>query len=64
MLIKPEKVLKNKAHILEIVDLLVKLKQETYQKYPDISMDTVDWAIEQAMLRTSINDSYEFEDVV
>jgi hypothetical protein len=61
MLIKPEKVLMNKAHIFELMDLLIALKKEAYEKHPATSTEIVDWAIEQAILRTSLKDGVEFD---
>ena len=59
-LIKPEKVLKNEKHILELVELLVKLRKTVSEKYPDISEDTQRWVVEQAIMRTSLNDGVDF----
>jgi len=61
MLIKPEKVLMNESHILELVDLLVKLREKVSSKYPSLSEETQRWCVEQAILRTSLKDGVEFD---
>lgn len=60
MLIKPEKVLKNEGHILELVELLARLRTKVDDKYPHLSEETRKWCVEQAILRTSLNDGVDF----
>ena len=61
MLIKPEKVLKNQNRIIEFGGLLLKLKEDFADKYAAYSDQDRQWALEQSIMRLSLNDGVEFE---
>lgn len=59
-LIKPTKVLNNKKDILEMADLLIDLKSDLLNKHPNVNVDTLQWALEQSIMRVSLRDGHEY----
>lgn len=59
-ILKPTRVLENKSHILEMVDLLVNLRKEVEKKYPTTDVGTLKWAVEQSIMRLSLKDGHDY----
>lgn len=61
MIIKPEQELKNKQQLLDTANLLLKLKKEFYDQHFGEDSELLDWALENAVMRLSLNTGHSFE---
>lgn len=61
MIIKPEQELKNKQQLMDMGGLLLKFKKEFFAAHPDEDTTDVQWAMEQSILRLSLNTGHSFE---
>lgn len=59
-LIKPTKILKNEADILETADILIHLRNKLEVLYPDEDQERILWALEQSIMRLSLNTGHDF----
>ncbi len=60
MIIKPTKILENKTQIIDMMGLLLDLKEEARQKYYSFPEEDIEWALEQSIIRLSIRDGHDY----
>lgn len=61
-IIRPTKVLLNKDQILEMAELLIDLKKTLETRHTiDVPAETLQWALEQSIMRLSLRDGHQFE---
>jgi hypothetical protein len=61
LIIKPEQELKNKQALVDMANLLLNLKKEFRDSHPEDSEELCEWAVEQAIMRLSVNTGHSFE---
>lgn len=60
MIIKPTKILENKTQIIDMMGLLLDLKEEARSKYNSFPEEDIEWALEQSIIRLSIRDGHDY----
>lgn len=61
MIIRPEQELKNRRQLTDMADLLLKFKKEYFASHPEDNEEDLQWAMEQAIMRLSLNTGHSFE---
>ena len=60
-IIYAKKVLEKESEIIEMSSLLIDLRRALAKKYPKESQETLNWALDQAILRLSTAVTHSFE---
>jgi len=55
-----KKVLENESQIIELSSLLIDLRSVLVKKYPTAPAETIDWALQQAIVRLSTAVTQDF----
>lgn len=60
-IIVAKKALDNASEITDVSCLLIDLQTALVKKYPTVPVETINWALSQATMRTSLHVSHTFD---